>query len=105
MIDDAVLLQADTTLIAGILIFLTIRRISNTVASEISERKLIVAMTFFALFWLGDSAAFLLVAPIPPPYTLLFIPKYFTVIGVIGLVFTVGLILTGLLSPSRKERT
>jgi hypothetical protein len=60
MISEEGLLQANATIIAGILIFLTIAPISKGVVSKILERTLILSSICFTLAFLVFSITLLL---------------------------------------------
>jgi ABC-type polysaccharide/polyol phosphate export permease len=74
MISDEGLLQANATVIAGILIFLTISPMSRGIADQLSEKKSILYSTYFTLASLITSVAVLLFGPLLSLFSFLHSP-------------------------------
>jgi hypothetical protein len=93
MIEDADLLQANVTIITGILIFLSITPIFRQPFAQLVEKSLVMAVLIFIISMLLGSVTILLLAntnPIPIP-----IPSFSlaTVLFVTGLGGVLGLVI------------
>jgi DMSO reductase anchor subunit len=63
MIEEAVLLQVDATIIVGALIFLTVRTVSEGYTGKSLEESITLLSTYFTIFLLGLSVLNLLFNP------------------------------------------
>lgn len=100
MITNADILQANATLIAGVLIFLTIAPFSGSVVRQIMDRKAVLwtVYTTLALF-LSSTTVFFLADTLENKLAL---AKFFTLTGILGILIATIIVLRGL---PRIERT
>jgi hypothetical protein len=110
MIDDADLLQANATIIAGILIFLTLIPISKIPYEIILEKRIVLGLSLVTMIFLVASLAFLLFfdgvntiltnnVDIP-----ILIAKVFFMSGLITLIATIAVILSEFRRPECINR-
>jgi hypothetical protein len=103
MITDADLLQANATLIAGILIFLTIAPFSGKITEHIKGSRLLLAIVYItlSLFALSTTTIFF-VGDIPE--RVLFIAKFSTLAGIVGIMFAIATIMGRLPRAQTTQR-
>jgi hypothetical protein len=100
MADDSALLQANATVVAGILIFLTLAPFSKTVVAKIKEKKNIVWTVYLTLISLIISVLAILLWPLLPGmmYNVLIfaISRIAFVLGLMGVLGSIYVILHGI---------
>jgi hypothetical protein len=102
-IEDADILQANATLIAGILIFLTIAPFSRDVLGQIIERKVILIIISGTMIAFFASTAVILF-PAGSPEGNITGAKYLTAIGIGGIMFAMGVILEAIPGIRKTQR-
>jgi heme/copper-type cytochrome/quinol oxidase subunit 1 len=100
MITDTDLLQANATLITGVLIFLTIAPFSRSAAEQIIERKAVLGTVLAILVTLAGSVSIVLLSTSDFDYDL---AKIFFVIGLFLIVVAVFLILLALPEKAKEQ--
>jgi hypothetical protein len=109
MIDDADLLQANATIIAGILIFLTLIPISKIPYEIILEKRIVLGLSLVTMIFLVASLGFLLffdgvntilISNVDIP---ILIAKVFFMSGLITLIATIAVILSEFRRPGMHK--
>ncbi|MFL6379520.1 MAG: hypothetical protein ACJ72R_18960 [Nitrososphaeraceae archaeon] len=101
MIGDADLLQADATVIVGVLIFLTIRPISKGDTGKRLEKDTTLGSIYFTIFLLGISVYILLLGPTD----LFYYSKVLTVAGIFVLLVPIIVTIIAPVVGTLKEKS
>jgi hypothetical protein len=99
MIDDAVLIQVDSSIIVGALIFLTIAPLSQNIIRIMSQKKYIFLSIFVTMLLFAFSIVFLLLIHPSSRFDSLFVAKAITAIGIVALLFTIARIIKFMQPP------
>jgi hypothetical protein len=103
MISDADLLQANATLITGILIFLTIAPFSGDVIRQVIEKRIVLWTVYITIGVLLASTLNIFFST-DSPQDILFLSKAFTAGGIVGIMAAVMFVLSGLPRIRREQK-
>jgi hypothetical protein len=103
MISDTDLLQANATLIAGILIFLTIAPLSSNVIAQIIEKRVVI-WSVYATIVILLASTWTVFFPTGSYQDSLSIAKVLTLGGIIGILAAISITLGGIPRIQRRQK-